>query len=74
MRRASRLFEQIIDRENLRIAIHKALRGKQSRADARAFLAGLDEILDALRSSLQDGTVVLGNRINSPFATPRSES
>ena len=47
MRRASRLFEQIIDRENLRIAVHKALRGKRSRDDARAFVARLDENLDA---------------------------
>ena len=46
MRRATRLFEQIIDRENLGIAVHKALRSKRSRDDARAFLADLDEKLD----------------------------
>jgi RNA-directed DNA polymerase len=71
MRRASRLFEQIIDRENLRIAVHKALRGKQSRADARAFLAGLDENLDALRSSLQDATVVLGESHQFTIRDPK---
>ena len=37
MRRTGRLFEQVIDRENLRVAYSRALRGKRSRRDARAF-------------------------------------
>jgi len=39
MRRAGQLFEPIVDRDNLRLAAHKALRGKRSRLDARAFVA-----------------------------------
>ena len=39
MRRANNLFERIVDRDNLRLAVHKALRGKRSTPDARAFVA-----------------------------------
>ena len=49
MRRANHLFERIVERENLRLAVHKALRGKRSKADARAFVARLDENLEAMR-------------------------
>ena len=60
MRRAGRLFEQIVARDNLRLAVHKALRGKRSKGDARAFVASLDSNLDALRAALERGDVVLG--------------
>ncbi len=60
MRRAGRLFDQIADRENLRLAVHKALLGKRSKADARAFVARLDDQVDALRVSLLRGDVTVG--------------
>jgi len=53
-------FERIIERENVRLAVHKALRGKRSKADARAFVSRLDENIEALRCSVADGDVVLG--------------
>lgn len=60
MRRAGHLFEAIVDRDNLRLAVHKALRGKRSKGDARAFVARLDDHLDWLRASLIRGDVSLG--------------
>ena len=60
MRRANHLFEQIADRENLRLAVPKALRGKRSKRDARAFVANLDESLESLRTALIRGDVPLG--------------
>lgn len=35
MKRAGRLFESILDRDNLRLAFYKSLRGKRDRPDAR---------------------------------------
>jgi hypothetical protein len=60
MRRANHLFEQIVDRENLRLAVHKALRGQRSKRDARAFVANLDEGLESLRTGLIRGDIRLG--------------
>jgi hypothetical protein len=60
MRRSGHLFEKIIDRDNLRLALHKALRGKRSRLDARTFVAQLDANLDALGDAVARGDVVLG--------------
>jgi hypothetical protein len=60
MRRAGNLFEQVVDRENLRLAVSKALRGKRSRSDARQFVAALDEHLDWMRSALVRGDFPLG--------------
>ena len=60
MRRASQLFDRIADRENLRVAAHKALRGKRSKQDARAFVANLDESLESMRKELNRGDIALG--------------
>ncbi len=60
MRRAGNLFEQVVDRENLRLAVSKALRGKRCRSDARQFVAKLDEQLDWMRSALVRGDFPLG--------------
>jgi hypothetical protein len=60
MRRANHLFEPIIDRENLRMAVHEALIGKRSKSDARAFVAQLDHNLDWLRSALIQNEFPLG--------------
>ncbi len=61
MRRANHLFERIVDRENLREAAHKALRGKRSKADARSFIHHLDESLDRMRTELCGGEFALGH-------------
>src|SRR4051812_32349424 len=60
MRRTGRLFEHIVDRDNLRLAVHKALRGKRAKLDARAFVARLDANLDEMRSGLIRGDLPLG--------------
>ncbi len=60
MRRAGHLFDQIADRENLRMAAYKALRGKRLKEDARAFVAHLDESLSATRTGLIRGDIRLG--------------
>lgn len=61
MRRANHLFEGIVDRENLRLAVHKALRGKRSQTDAREFAANLDAELDRLGEDLRSGEIRLGD-------------
>lgn len=57
MKRVGHLFDQIPDRDNLRLAFHKALRGKRSRGDAREFARNLDGNLDDLAAGLRAGTV-----------------
>jgi hypothetical protein len=60
MRRARDLFDRIVDRENLRLAVSKALRGKRSKRDARVFVARLDENLDLMQAGLLRGDIALG--------------
>ncbi len=60
MKRASNLFEGILERDNLRSATHKALRGKRDRAEARAFVRRLDVRLDDMAARLRDGTYPVG--------------
>jgi retron-type reverse transcriptase len=60
VRRTNHLFEQLADRENLRLAVHKALRGKRSKTDARAFIEHLDKNIDKLRGELLSGDVPVG--------------
>ena len=55
------MFSRILDRENLRLAFHKALIGKRGRPDARAFAARLDDNLSRLGSDVAEGTVQLGD-------------
>ncbi len=59
MRRVNHLFERIIDRENLRLAVHKALRGKRSKGDAREFVSP-DKNLDWTRAALIRGDFPVG--------------
>ncbi len=60
MKRAGDLFPRIIDRDNLRLAFHKAFRGKQSRAEPRAFAAGLEANLARLARELDAETFAWG--------------
>ena len=60
MRRARNLFPQIVEWDNLRLAVAKALRGKRARQDAREFTANLDANLSRLRQQVFDGGVTLG--------------
>jgi hypothetical protein len=60
MRRANHLFERVVERDNLRLAVHKALRGKRSKGNAQAFVARLDQNLDEMRSALLGANFPLG--------------
>ena len=60
MKRAGRLFDAVLDRDNLRLAVHKALKGKRGRADACAWISRLDANLDRLTEQLALGTVPVG--------------
>jgi hypothetical protein len=60
MKRAGQLFEQVVARDNLRLAFHQALRGKRTRPDARSYAEQLDRHLEALAARLQDGTFPVG--------------
>jgi hypothetical protein len=60
MKRAGNLFGQILERDNLRQAVARALRGKRGRADARAFVAELEENLAVLADGLRAGDYPLG--------------
>ena len=42
MRRAANLFDQIPEPENLRLAFHKAARGRRGQAEVRRFAASLE--------------------------------
>ena len=60
MRSSKIRLEQIADPDNLREAFLRAARGKDARADVRAFRGNLDRELDALRTELLAGTVQVG--------------
>jgi RNA-directed DNA polymerase len=60
MKRAGRLFDVIVNRQNLREATHRALRGKRAQPDAREFCETLDENLESLAKECILGTIRLG--------------
>jgi len=60
MRRAKQLFDRIAGRENLELAVQKALRGKRQKADARAYVGHLDRNLNDLSLQLRSGEVEVG--------------
>ena len=55
MKRARKLLERITDRDNLRFAFYRALRGKRDRQDARDFAADLEDNLRRMASELWSG-------------------
>ena len=60
MRRVGHLFEQIVDRDNLRRAVHKALKGKRDRPDVQAWLGQLESHLQRITAQLQVGSFPVG--------------
>ena len=60
MKRAGNLFERIAERDNLRSAVHKALRGKRDRPEAIEFRAALDRRLTDMAEQLRAGTYPVG--------------
>ena len=49
-----------MDRDNLRLAVHRAMKGKRNRSEVRDFIANLDSKLDTMAAGLGDGTYPLG--------------
>lgn len=60
MKRMGNLFDQIVERANLRLAVHKALRGKRHRPDARAFTEHLDDRLTWMAKALREDAFPVG--------------
>ena len=60
MRRTTNLFEQIPVPENLRLAFHKASRGRRGQAVVRQFAAELDRRIVAMSEGIRTGTFPLG--------------
>jgi retron-type reverse transcriptase len=60
MRRAANLFERIPEPENLRLAFHKAARGRRGQAVVRQFAASLDPRIAAMSVAIGEGTFPVG--------------
>ena len=60
MKRTGNLFERIVERENFRLAVSKAVRGKRQRPDAIRFMARLDDNLKEMMDQVSAGTFPLG--------------
>ena len=61
MKRAGKLFEKVVDPENLRLAFWKASRGKRHRPDQRAFAENLSVELERMRSGFLSGDYPVGH-------------
>jgi hypothetical protein len=60
MKRVGNLFEAIPERENLRLAVCRALRGKRASPEARLFTANLEQNLKRMAEELHAGTIEVG--------------
>ena len=60
MKRTGNLFERIVERDNLRLAFLKAVRGKRDRRDAQRFAQRLDQNLEGMTEQFQAGNIPLG--------------
>ncbi len=60
MKRAGRLLERVVERDNLRLAVHRALQGKRDRADAREFTSHLDGNLREMADLVWSGEFPVG--------------
>jgi RNA-directed DNA polymerase len=60
MKRAGRLFDAILDRDNLRVAFHSACRGKRDRMETRRFADGLETNLAEMADQLRSGSFTFG--------------
>lgn len=60
MRRTAKLFDRIHEPENLRLAFHKAARGRRGQAVVRQFAAGLDDRILEMAKAICEGTFPVG--------------
>lgn len=56
MKTVNNLFEQIVTKENIMLAINNAAKGKRRKANVRYALRHQEEIAERLRKKLLDGT------------------
>ncbi len=61
MKRIGHLLEKISDRDNLRLAFTKAVRGKQERKDVVLFRKNFEQNIGQLSRQLRSGSVVWGD-------------
>lgn len=71
MKRAGRLLERIVDRDNLRMAVDRALKGKRDRADAREFTARLETNLGQMAQQISAGEFPLGRCVQFTIYDPK---
>ena len=60
MKRIGNLLDAVLERDNLRLAFSKALRGKRRQPEVRRFAAELDQRLQRMAEQLRDGTFPVG--------------
>lgn len=60
MRRTGQLFEHILDRDNLRLAVHRALKGKRHRPEVQAWMADVESNLQRIGRQLRTATFPVG--------------
>jgi RNA-directed DNA polymerase len=71
MKRAKQLFDRIPERNNLLLAVQRALRGKRSKADAIDYIANMDENLNTLAGQIRCGDVATGAAIQFTIYDPK---
>jgi RNA-directed DNA polymerase len=71
MKRVGKLFEQVVEPENLRLAFWKASRGKRHRQDQRDFAANLSAELERMRAGLLAGDYPVGNYTRFTIYDPK---
>jgi hypothetical protein len=72
MKRAGSPFERALDRDNLRSAVGKAMRGKRDRPDVVAFLSELDHQPAVMAEQPRAGRSLWAGSASSSGSTPRS--
>lgn len=71
MRRAKGLCERVCHRDNLLVAVRRALRGKRGKPDARAYVADLERNLNALAAELRGGLLTVGRSTQFAIHDPK---
>jgi RNA-directed DNA polymerase len=65
------LLEKIVERDNLRLAFHRALKGKRDRADAREFAVHLEANLRQMAAGILSGEFPVGRCLQFTIYDPK---
>jgi RNA-directed DNA polymerase len=71
VKRANHLFEQVYDFQNLRQALHRTLKRKRGKSEARCFVANLDHNLHRLADQIKNQTLQLGQSHQFMITDPK---